>query len=41
METRLNRRALIEGINRMLKDVPFRLLELMYLLLRYFNGEED
>ena len=41
METRLNRRALIEGINRMIKDAPFRLLEIMYMLLRYFTGEDD
>lgn len=40
MESRLNRRALIDGISRMLQDVPYRLLEILYALLKYLVDED-
>ena len=40
MEQRQNRRSLLEGIIRMLQKCDFRLLKILYDLLRYVLGEE-
>lgn len=40
MEMRYNRRALEEGIARLVRKSDFRLLEILYMLLRYIHGEE-
>lgn len=40
MEQKHNRRSYIEGITRMLQQCDFRLLEILYVLLRYILGQE-
>lgn len=41
MEIRYNRKALEEGIKRLVGKSDFRLLLLLYQLWRYILGEED
>lgn len=40
MERRYNRKALEEGILRLSRKSDFRLLEILYLLLKYIHGED-
>lgn len=41
MEIRYNRKAIEEGIIRLLGKCDFRLLKIIWELLKYVMGEED
>ena len=41
MEIRYNRKAIEEGILRLVRKCDFRLLKIIWELLKYVMGEED
>ena len=41
MEQRQNRTSMMAGIGRMVKELDFRGLRILYALLQYLIGEEE